>query len=73
MSATADVSAYLAKMTPRKGESVESFAKRGLAWQCEIYSANAGYDLDMDWSTISETDRRLWLKWARDKGALDNP
>lgn len=68
MSATEDVKAYLEKMTPQEGETLEMFAIRGLAWQTEIYSANAGCDIPgLSWYDIAESSRKGWLDWARTK------
>jgi hypothetical protein len=70
MSATQDVQDYLEKMRPAPGQTVEDFAREGLRWQVEIYSANAGGDIPgLGWSDISEKDREHWRQWARNKGA----
>lgn len=67
MSATQDVSEYLKKIEATPGQTVEGLAKRGHAWQAEIYSANAVCDLNLDWWDISEADRENWREWARKK------
>jgi hypothetical protein len=67
MGATADVEQGLKDLKPGKNETLEEFAKRGLLWQNEIYSANAGTDLGIDWEKISADDRAKWLKWATQK------
>lgn len=68
MSATKDVADYLANMKPKKGQTLEQFARSGLAWQAEIYSANAGGDIQgLGWFEISQESRESWLKWAEKK------
>lgn len=67
MSAVVDVAYTLEKMKPAPGETTEQFAKRGLLWQNEVYSANAGSDLGIDWYNITESDRAAWIKWAEGK------
>lgn len=66
MGATADVKAYLDNLRPKVGQSVESFARSGLGWQIEIYSANAGSDIPfLEWDEINDEARSSWLEWAR--------
>jgi hypothetical protein len=72
MSATDDVRAFFRDMRPAPGQTVEDFAKDGLLWQTEIYSANAGFDIQgLQWHEITEQDRDSWREWARKKGAVD--
>lgn len=67
MSAVADAGYTLDGLRPELDETVEQFARRGLLWQNEVYSANAGHDLGMDWNNIGEQGRKSWVAWAERK------
>ncbi len=67
MSAVADVKYQLSQMRREPGESDESFAEKLFSMQIEVYSANAGRDLDTEngFLDLSEEDRANWITYAK--------
>lgn len=73
MSATDDVKYQQSLMRRKVGESDESFARRLFAMQVEVYSANAGTDLDQDregqpglrFDTLDAETRSGWIESAK--------
>ena len=67
MSATEDVKYQLGQMRRSPGESDEKFAIRLFSMQIEVYSANAGRDLDTEngFYDLSAEDRANWITYAK--------
>lgn len=72
MSAVQAVKDFMKTLHPKKGQSVENFAKEMFAHQIEIYSAHAMQDLDnkgggLRWDELDEPTKKSWIKTAKKK------
>jgi hypothetical protein len=66
MGAVEDAKYQMEKMRRGKDESIESFARRLYYMQMEVYSANAGRDLDMAFELLPIDSQEIWIKSARE-------
>lgn len=67
MSAVEDVKYQLSQMRREPNESDHAFAERLFSMQMEVYSANAGRDLDTEngFLDLSEEVRENWITYAK--------